>query len=549
MFEFIRRALRGEAGAYIQALVVSLLLAGLVYTVVFNTGCSDEEEEPVPIRTCPETDRLSRTRSDFQVRLQANAPQARPGERATRTLKGQGDPGTSKVTYSWTPPAGATNLSFNPAPDVDGPPALWLDLSPDKEINISYNQPSLPPGERASLAIDVAVAEWDGQSSITSFTTLITNESLRVTAPRSRATLAPRSPAAEAELWEIRQWTDQGGITLTTDLCRDWFDLLQSDDTFLALRAPVSPTTNITEGYPLPIVFGGSYSNTLQLFDYDTFSPVISAPVEVRPERFGFLENSLPSAPGEHWLALGLTSEPIICPAGLEIGPDRWGFKAIGYLDLAHQVDSCQGCVLPVYYCYEGQEAPSIPGTKGGTVAAAVAQVLARTLGVTSYQGEGITCFGPQAVPLKDDAPQWQLGGATAVWVTPTQTITLYHSIHLDYNTDPMTFTLDHAGTLGVEWHLYDGDSIDPDLDAPLTLPITATREEPRYLWFISEPIPGQTASGAHTFFITATSTMAPYESLWTSDQVWVGGWVIPPLEPSPGHRYRVYLPLVIKSR
>lgn len=533
MQEFLRKAIRGEVGAYVQALVVALLVAAMVYAVVFGTGCY-EPVGPPPSHTSWESQQGTGQRNDFRVRLQANARHARPGERATRTLGGQGDPGTTQVSYRWTPPWGATNFSYNPAPDDAGPPAIWLDLPPDQEIQISYDQPSLPPGESTMLATDTALAEWAGHSSATSYTTLITNEPALLAplpaTPPMRDSLVPEDIA---ELWEIRQWTDLPGITMTTDLCQDWFELLQSDDIFLAMRAPVSPTATLTEGYPLPIVFGDPYSNTLELFSYDAFAPVVTVPVELRPERFTFLENALPSAPGEHWMALGLVSETVTCPSS-DLDADRWSFRAQGYLDLTHEPNNCEGCVQPFYYCYEGQEAPPL---------AAVYNALGGE-GVTSYQGWGITCIGPYAASLLHETG-WQFGGASSIWVTPTQTITLYHDIHVKATSDPMTFTLDYTSPLGVEWHLYDDAGFEPDLSNPITPPISVTPGDWRFFWMVSDPVPTGTLSGAHSLVITATSVLTPADSLWASDLIWVGGWVAPPAPP--GYGFQIYLPLVVK--
>lgn len=386
------------------------------------------------------------------------------------------------------------------------------------------------------LATDTALAEWDGQSSATSYTALITNEKSRLApAPPPAVVPARDHPSDVADLWKVGQWIDPRGVTMTTAMCQDWFALLQSDDAFLALRAPVSPTADL-EGYPLPVVFGDPYSNTLQLISYDTFPPVpvITVPVELRPERHTFLESKLPSAPGEHWVALGLVSETVTCP-GSALAAGDWEFKAQGTLDLTHQPHNCEGCVLPFYYCYEGQEAPllstALRGALGGDV--------------TSYQGWGITCIGPYAAPLLHDS-EWSFGGASSAWVTPTQTITLGHYIHLNITSVPMTFTLDYTSSLDVEWSIYGGDWSGPDLGDPITPPIPVTPGDYKYFWMISDAVPTDTVAGAHSLVVTVTSVVSPTDSLWAADAIWVGKWVAPP--PGPGGDYRLYLPLVLKS-
>jgi hypothetical protein len=235
-------------------------------------------------------------------------------------------------------------------------------------------------------------------------------------------------------------------------------------------------------------------------------------------------------------MALGPVSDTVTCP-GYELAADRWSFKWQNYLDMTHQPENCEGCMLPIYYCYEGQKAPS--------ALAAVHSMLVAGANATSYQGWNITCVGPQAVPLRHE-PTWELGGAASVWVTPTLPITIHHYILLDFESDPMTFTFDYTDTLGVEWSIYGGDWSEPDLDTPVTLPITATGENPQHLWMISEPVPTDAAAGAHTLTITATSITSPADSLWTTDTIWVGDWVAPP--PLPEYSFYIHLPLVLKS-
>jgi len=122
MDQFIRKTIRGPVGPYLEALGMLLLIVAAFYAALLTTGCY----EPIVTSTITswESQRRSSQRPDFRVRLEANARQAAPGAPATRTLGGTGDPGTTQVSYRWTPPYWATNLSYNPAPDDPGPPAI-----------------------------------------------------------------------------------------------------------------------------------------------------------------------------------------------------------------------------------------------------------------------------------------------------------------------------------------------------------------------------------------------------------------------------------------
>lgn len=228
-------------------------------------------------------------------------------------------------------------------------------------------------------------------------------------------------------MWEVGRWVDSPGITLTTSLCDDWLSLLQSDAAFLAARVPIVPPAYPTQSFTIPLAIRTPQSAVLYLLqDPWPQTTVVSAPLELRPDRFTFANAELPSAPGEAYVALGLSQAPLACPEGLDIPPDDWHLRGSVWLDLQAQPDNCANCVLPIYYCYEGQDLPAIE-----PLPAALLRPLAHTAGLDGYQGQGITCLGPDLLTLAN-ASAWHLRGNTTAWFTPTVPISFLHHLHLD---------------------------------------------------------------------------------------------------------------------
>ena len=78
-----------------------------------------------------------------------------------------------------------------------------------------------------------------------------------------------------------------------------------------------------------------------------------------------------------------------------------------------------------------------------------MAQASGRGVGVTPYQGWGITCLGPQPLRLVEDqasdaSPPFVLYGMNTALLMPTQTIAFSHSIH-NWGNDPVNVVLDHT--------------------------------------------------------------------------------------------------------
>ena len=338
-------------------------------------------------------------------------------------------------------------------------------------------------------------------------------------------------------VWRVHLESGLIDETLTSTLCQSVVDLLQEDTTFVALRFPdLSATPPYTSPHGLPVVFHEGFLPTVNLMQYDDegnpLAEVLTASMEYKLERLSFLVNEMPSAEGEYWLALGASSPPITCPEGLDIAAGDWGIETELWLDFGGEEGACAGCVLSVYYCYEGQELPFSSTW--------MARALDGDIGVTSYQGWGITCMGPHPLRLRGGGtpdPPFVLDGRHSAVISPTQTISFPHTIR-NLGDDPVTVTLDHTSTLEIPWGVYAGTEDEPDLPlVPVTDPVDLAPQwdlmgrNTRHFWLIAE-VPAGT-QGAETLRITASDVTSPALSTWTSDLLWVGDWMTPPPPPA----------------
>jgi hypothetical protein len=328
------------------------------------------------------------------------------------------------------------------------------------------------------------------------------------------------------QVWE--HFWPTSAMTMTASICQDQVDLLQSGNTFFALRFPVSPTLPYTAPYPLPLVTGPiTYTPRLTLkYASAPYTSVLTVPLELKPGYLGFLENKMPQAPSEHWLAMGAVTTPTVSCSSVPT-MTNWMFEAEFWLDLGGTPDAGMGATLPLYDCYKGQTPPPF-------------------VGLASYQDWGITCLGPQPIFL-EDVPRIELAGTHSAWITPTQTITFYHPIR-NWTGITRTVTITHTSTPTLPWQFYTAFESDPTT----LVPITDTIDLPASFWKIRPlwakvTVPEDAPAGAATLVITATDVTSPTLSTWTSDLVWVGEWVAP--SPPPWEKHKVYLLLMLRNR
>jgi len=455
-------------------------------------------------------------------------------------------PSSGTVTVYWTVPPGATNIEISPLAysrgiELEGGRIAYaFDLPVDPythktpEVTVSYDP---PPGVTKVTDTFSYGSELNGMRDESVTRPVSGGGGQAAALPLAWAQPAQPTAAQADSYYRWGVWvhfTPTGAQTMTASLCQDQMALLQGGHAFLALRFPVyPPTLAYTEPYTLPVVFSSAHTPTLSLKRHNPAATVLEVPLAYKPWYHTFLENELPAAPGERWLALGAVTTPTVDCAGVPTLTD-WSYEANFWLDFGGAPEAGRGRVLPCYYCYEGQTPPTaLWGALGADA--------------TSYQGWGITCLGPHVLRLAELSPL-ELDGMHTVWVTPTQTISLHHSVWNWSMTTPITVSLTSSSTLGLPWGVYSGTADAPDVPlVPITGPFRLELFMPnqvRHFWLIAT-VPACAPSGSiETLVITATDVASPTRSAWTTDLLWVGDWVAPP--PPPW--YRLYLPLVLRG-
>jgi hypothetical protein len=516
------RAVRSQGGAYFLALAVLLIVNGVIFVGVGADECpvgSDEDTNASP-------QQVSLPEPPKRHTLDVKNPS---GNTFQITVSSPGPPYPSHVKLTWTSPNythashfetshldQVTNAGAN---DVGGRVVEWtlpVNQNTGRTDTVTMSYDSFYPNQPR---VDYFQAESD----------LYPQDSTQaITRPagvggQAAASAWPppaSSPTAQSDRyyrWQVWvHFTPTEARTMTAALCQEQMALLQGGHAFVALRFPVlPPALSSTAPYTLPVVAG--LDTPRLVLNNESGWPatsVLTVPLEYKPEYLLFLENELPAVPGEHWLALGAVTTPTVDCASLPPLP-HWSFEAEVWLDFGGAQDAGRGRVLPCYYCYEGQ-AP--PATLLGADAA-------------SYQGWGITCLGPHSFYLESHVRPLELYGMHTAWVTPTQTISLPHSI-VNWTAAPITVNLAHSSSLGLPWGFYAGTADAPDVPlAPIAGPFevkTFGPAPPRYIWAMAT-VPAGAPSGAETLVITATDVASPALTVWTSDLLWVGDWVAPP--------------------
>ncbi len=550
MMSRFRPIFQGPVGDYLRFLAPLLVLTLIVFASmsVLGCGCSCDDDQPSgSFHTKPKT--ASSTEWQAKMTRGSGEDVVQPGALGVRAIGGEGTY-TGQVQYRWHPPTGATNFQFTVPPQAGGPPYVW-EVTAGQSVGVQFNYPSLPEGVTSNFVTDKLEAgsrSSAGLYSTTSFSTLISNQSAQnVPANELDQPLLSfdgQLDSATVDAWFVERWFEPQGITVTTSLCQDVVDIGQGEAAFLALRVP-APELPDTESIPLPLLFNSEEMNNVYLFDWDSSSMVITAPVSYRFDRFDFAANELPAAEGEHWVTLGLDSEtPITCPANLELEASRWSLVSDILIDLSSQPDACVGCVLTSYYCYEGQDLPVLESLQQ-KIAADLAEKLGAGVSAATYQDWGITCVGPKLTQLIDTSA-WELGVIGTGHFTPTETIAFHH--YLLANGLTLDLNIELTSDLDLQWGLYGGSWDQPNLADPLTNPVTV--DGWLDFWIISEPLPASTAAGSYSIQVSATNVSDSTDQRLVSDLFWVGEWVAPPTQepPPPTEDKKIYLPLITTS-
>ncbi len=542
---------QGALWPAVQTAFYLLLTTGLVFAMMTLAACDCNDNGIDDCNVEEEAKYEARLQSLYSKIRGKSEPQAKPKIQSSQAIQmtNSGDvlhilnmdtpDTTTPITYTWYPPAGATNFTFpSRQPEAGGPPFIFRNVpATDPAVPVGYTPPT--SGAYGGNRLPELLTAQQGADPPT--TAYFLNTVGQANAMQEvKSAVSASAPQATVEMWDIERWHTREGITVTSATCQQAVDLLQSDAAFLALQVP-EPPHPAGESALLPIYT----APTIELSDYDGGLDV-AGKGGFRPTRFTFVANALPTKAGHIWMALGAQQTPTLtCPAGQQ--SINWEVHTALTLDLSYTANLCQGCILDLYLCYEGQTLPGNAVQRFVMEQAfnrALSQMAESSAGaaVQNYRDWGITCAGPLPLQLINDPTwsNWKLVGGSAQWITPTWSITLPHMLEGGTFDPPTQIDLTYNAPIGTNWHWSDGvHTITPPISFPGGYPPTNV--------YLVGAIPANTPAGLYTVQITATQVTSPTDYRRSSDLIWVGEWSPPPTGSVP--RKYIYLPLVLRNK
>lgn len=546
MFGLFSRALRGERGVSYQFYSCLILMVIGIFVFLSNTACGETSDSgsgsgggcgspsPNPDPPPPENMDGSQETSVTTIEPPAHSafmvfPIALNNSHATSVTRTLGYSGSGVIKLIWTPPPGASNFNFSgaPTPEAGGPPFVFL--SPPASFTVSYDLPELPPGvyqQKLSETLMSVGADYSASYASLVNTIQSTVTSAVESTPLSSTQHAPALPQA-ISVFTVDEYRSVVNDVITTTQCQNIYNWLQGDSSFAALRVPVTASAP-NASFPLPVIYGTNEGTHPVLQFTINSMPVIGivdVPLEILPERATYLENNLPAATGEHWLALGVAANPkITCPSGLN--NTGWEFHFSFPIDLVGKATN-----LPIYYCYEGEDAPP--------VSAMAAKIMAGA-NSPSIQAEGITCVGPQDHSLVE-SPALHIGNPGVAWnIVPPESVPFLHILE-ESTLTPVNLSA-ISNLTGSSWTFYKGDDSAPDMGQPITNPWTPSSTFDVF-WLVGE-VPEGADAGSYNITVTAAKDGTPSVNAQVNDILWVGEWVPPSGQNSDS---TIYLPLLIR--
>ena len=545
MQQWIHRR-RGQMHPYLQFLVMLLLVTAGFFVWMSMMGCDScqNNDATKEYHSSPLSKKSTAPAPKLRGRLVGYVTSAQGGDWVRRSIfiDEESASAPDRATLVWTPPEGASNFRWDAGHEPDNPdgppPFVWSNTSFDAEHDFDFQMPPVPPGETQTQVSETLVTTYEGGDASREilFTALTqgSNDYTDAVLTAGDAPAALREAAVEAaediQIWQTEHWFDTKGVELTTEKCQSWIDLLTSDRIFFAVQAPVVPREVVTYSKSLSLVMGEQTPGTLAVQSGGAVGEVYRAEMVSRDARTTFLNRKLPARENTAWVAVGLPEDAPDCPAGLDEPADSWSFLTSLAFDLRTLPDGGAGSYISTYLCYEGETVPLADSVMG---------LMARRAGIdmVSYQGEGITCLGPQIIQFRE-APSWQLESSSFKTITDTQPVTFHHLLF----TTSATVNLDYEieSTLGLDWGLYFGSDTAPDLNQPLADPFALSGFHD--LWLVSEALAEETPAGPYSVQLTLTNVADATDSQIASDIFWVGDWVAPPTGPA-----NPFLPLIVR--
>lgn len=482
------------------------------------------------------------------------------GARVTRvmTIENQSGYSATQASVEYTVPAGATNVTISGGtayPLGDGSYRIQAPVNPEGQapplasVVIAYDAPATP-GECTETAIVTVGNEDDGHQATCTIKSLATSggsgspgETLLALEPASPPWrpqprhAGPASAAAQADIRSWAQWAHVPGMALNTERCQQLLDAAQGGAYFLALSFPAAELATAQAGvFQSPVVVRGSTRPYLLLLDYTRPEgegrEVLRLPLELDRAHLPVLMGSGLAASGGILHPLRAAATPkATCPQNLSIPDGKWEWATEVPLDFGDAGSATRGPSFESYGCYAGS-APPLPF---GTVAAIAA-------GVAWFQDNGITCMGPSPVHLEAAGnAALSLSGPVGARVRPPERVEQPHTLYnLSYG--DLTVTATSVSSQGLPWKLYLGGEDTPDLNHPVSGPVTLPRGASPRLWAVVDvpalgsPLGGgrTVTQGAETHTLTVTSTADPDHPAVSTDLLWLGEWKAPPAQTTP---------------
>jgi len=230
---------------------------------------------------------------------------------------------------------------------------------------------------------------------------------------------------------------------------------------------PENPEDSAILAYQAPVVMSADDTAHIAILYHsmpwggdDLSQAVADLELEYDPARQSFLENALPRQDRTRWAALRPKTDAISIEDRFPVAVGNWELYSTGVLGFQGMPDSCANCVLEVYFCHEGAEEPAILDLSAGKR-------------LISYQGEGITCFGPVPQRLTETGPGIEVNPPFVLEISPiakvdpaTREQFSLHVSSIGENTVSVNFDLQSSS--GLSWKLYYGDWENPDLNHPV---------------------------------------------------------------------------------
>lgn len=534
-------------GIFVQFGVTLALVVGGIFTYFSLIACNNEPSPScTPGQLPPTVSPVSTHSSAWTSNTTIIKPDMEPNITNTGFLYPTfGSPAERKLSWTgnqpdrliYSPPPGATGVAFpdpTKQPQPGGPPYVFQ--NPPKDIPVQFNFPAAPQGVTSWTVAETAQStNGTGTSSVTLDTSLTsTGAILKSAAGRTVLTSDGKPPnLAAPNALALQRWYWMDNVTMNTALCQQVVDWLQSSNTFVALRTPVTFPTGDSNYYKNPALLVTDSINQARIELTDKMKSVMNPiPLEMRPERLTFAGNRLPAATGERWVTMGVAANPkATCPADLNL--TAWEFFLMVPFDLSGNTGE-----VPIYFCQEGQNPPptgqTVQKVSGG-------QPLLGASG--AVQADGITCIGPQPHSLATNFT-FKFGNPAIAWgIKPPKEVKIFHELYVNGGPLSLNFIID-SPINGAVWKLFKGTETAPDFNqqivSPTTIPFGVN-----FLWLVGT-IPDGTSAGSYNVIVSAEKAGDPTVKTSVTDLLWVDVWVPPPL---PGGLQYLHLPVILQKQ